>query len=469
MAKTIEIQYVPTDKQNELHGSNKREILLIGGRGSGKTYAGIIELYLQCIEHPGNRCLMLRQQLTNLLTSTLTTFKKIIPPEAYKINTQTHEITIFTDGAPSSIFYSGCDDEKAIRKFLGSEWGTVLIDQAEEISSDTLDNLIPCLRHKVKDLPVPYKLIYLANPIRSYILNKFTQNMTENMQMINISTFDNPHRNPGYIDMLTELYKGRDDEYAAMVLGDIRIKDEDNVLIKYDSIQKCTKQAVHLMIDKCVVGVDPARMGSDSTIIYGAKGTKIIKEIELNGKDEDSVASISLQLAKEIGANCICVDSIGPGSGVITILNKLCYMPDSLPTHTILPFNGSAKAKDPAKYYNLRAEGYDQLARLIGDNGISIPDEPKLISELASVHYSYNMGRMLIEDKGEIKKHLGRSPDHSDALMYTVYALNNAPTTIKNVTFGENKHYNTYMRPQQAGSYADAEGQTFMEDGIGAD
>ena len=424
------ISYIPNPKQNEFHGSNAFETLFVGGRGASKTWAGVMEGYNLSIEYPGNVGLMVRKQQTNLISTTLTTFRKIIPAACYHENEQKHTIDIFTGKEyNSTIFYAGLDDQESIKKYRGMELGWILFDQAEECSEEDISELIPCLRHKLPDGSLPhYRVMYLANPQQSYILSKFTETLTNNMQMIQVSTFDNPDRRAGYTDMLAELYKTRPEMYKAMVLGDIDIADNPKCVIPYSKIEAAAKRREKLaFFDKRIVSIDVAREGDDMTKIKGWDGCKIITPKDpllysYGKKDLDVTASRAVQLQKEIGANCIIWDADGIGGGLMSHLKHL------VPKGTMLiEFHGSGASDDP-RYANQRAQAWFETADLFNADLISIPNDPILKSQLASLHFEYKLGKLIVEDKKKAKELRSRSPDDADCVVYGVYGLKRAPS-----------------------------------------
>jgi hypothetical protein len=48
-----------------------------------------------------------------------------------------------------------------------------------------------------------------------------------------------------------------------------------------------------------------------------------------------------------------------------------------------------------------------------------LPDVPGLMAELVAPTYTFQNGQFLLEDKDQIKKRIGRSPDLADALALT--------------------------------------------------
>ena len=69
------------------------------------------------------------------------------------------------------------------------------------------------------------------------------------------------------------------------------------------------------------------------------------------------------------------------------------------------------------KYLNLRAEVFDGLRQRFADGDISIPNDPELISQLASLTYKYNArGQLQLESKDQIRSTGRQSPDKADAI-----------------------------------------------------
>jgi hypothetical protein len=76
-------------------------------------------------------------------------------------------------------------------------------------------------------------------------------------------------------------------------------------------------------------------------------------------------------------------------------------------------------ASDSERYTNQRAEYYWQLRQLFETGSIARPDDEDLQDELTQPNYNSvsSNGTILIEEKDEMRKRLGRSPDRADALM----------------------------------------------------
>lgn len=428
----IEINYSPSDKQNLFHGATERETLFIGGRGSCKTWGGVMECYNLSIDFPGNVGLMLRKRQVDFVATTLVSWKKVIPSECYHINEQQHIITVFTGkidengkAIDSIIHYAGADDEKSIKKYRGMEVGFMLFDQAEEFDVSDIDELIPCLRHRLPDGSSPhYRVMYLANPQQSYILTKFRQHKTQNMRMIQVSTFDNPFREKSYIGILDELYKDKPELYKAMVLGDIDIADDPAMIIPFSKIEAAMKRRQKLaFFDKRIVSIDVAREGDDDTIIYGWDGCLATKRLAYGKKDLDVTASRAVIFQREIKANTIIWDADGIGGGLMSHLKTL-----AVPGTCLIEFHGNGASSNPM-YHNQRTEAWFEAAELFKNDLPAIYEEiPTLRDQLGSVKYTQHLGKLLVEDKKLIKERIKQSPDDADAYVYGIYGLKRAPS-----------------------------------------
>jgi hypothetical protein len=115
-------------------------------------------------------------------------------------------------------------------------------------------------------------------------------------------------------------------------------------------------------------------------------------------------------LINELNPEVVNIDDIGVGAGVVDRLEEQEFK-------CVRGINVGAKASDPERYANMRAELYDNLRSLFENEKITIPDDRELIGELSSIKYTFqSSGAMLIQSKNELRRHGLPSPDRSDAL-----------------------------------------------------
>ena len=164
--------------------------------------------------------------------------------------------------------------------------------------------------------------------------------------------------------------------------------------------------------DKPIMGVDIARFGDDKTFIIIREGMRVIHIEELRKSDLVNTTGRVITAAKDFKVKDIIVDEVGIGAGVLDTLK----VDNQFQT---TGFNGGARPDHVDKYLNLRAQIFDGLRQRFADGDISIPNDPELISQLASLTYRYNArGQLMLESKDVIKSHGMQSPDKADALAY---------------------------------------------------
>lgn len=182
------------------------------------------------------------------------------------------------------------------------------------------------------------------------------------------------------------------------------------------------------------VGVDPSRGGEDKTGIAKRYDNWFAPVITYPGhvaKDGPIVAELTRQAIGDEKVGYINVDVNGIGSSVY---DHLKVMFDN-----VQPFNGSEASdyRDKSgklKMRNQRAEMYwrmrDALDPIEGDD-IALPLDKELLGDLCSARYEVSSAGVKVEEKEEIKKRIGRSPDTGEAVMMALF-----PESVTWTSFG---------------------------------
>lgn len=203
-----------------------------------------------------------------------------------------------------------------------------------------------------------------------------------------------------------------------------------DALIPMDWIQKAVEQKGVPDGEK-QAGLDVARFGRDRTVYCLRSGGNITRMELIQKMDTMEVTGWTLGFLQEDKPERIAVDVVGIGAGVYDRLSEL--LPGQEFICEPVPVNVGESPTDSdskQKFFNYRAELYWNLREKFkpdtsGKSSISIPDDPDLINELTEIKYKYSSERKIrIEDKEDMKKRIGRSPDKADAL-----ALALAPDT----------------------------------------
>jgi phage terminase large subunit len=200
--------------------------------------------------------------------------------------------------------------------------------------------------------------------------------------------------------------------YQVRVMGGVPSESEDT-LIPLKMVELATNSSsVDGSEDSVVeIGVDVARFGSDRTAICVRRGGQIVSLDSFHRQDTMSTAGRVANMARQYSPGAIRVDEIGIGAGVVDRLKEM-----GIPN--VEGVNVARRADKREQFANLRAELYDGLRDRFMSQRIQMPNDSDLISQLASVKYSFtSSGQMKIEGKDELRSRGERSPDLADAVM----------------------------------------------------
>lgn len=159
-----------------------------------------------------------------------------------------------------------------------------------------------------------------------------------------------------------------------------------------------------------VIGVDVARFGPDRTSIFKRQGNASWLPDILRGADTNVIAGRVAKLYGDWSADATFVDGTGGfGAGVIDQL-KLGNLP-------VIDVQFAGSATDP-KFFNKRTEIWWEMCEWVKTSG-ALPRMPELVRELTAPTYFFQGGKIRLEEKEQIKKRLGFSPDIADSLATT--------------------------------------------------
>ena len=166
------------------------------------------------------------------------------------------------------------------------------------------------------------------------------------------------------------------------------------------------------------LGVDVARGGRDQTVIAARYGNWI-GELErhpgTSTPDGPLVAAlvISALHGQDVTVN---VDVIGVGSSVYDTLQGVC-------SHVVgVNFWEGSRGTDRSGrlgFVNVRAEAYWRLREMLDPSSgedLALPPDLGLRADLCASRWTMRIRGIQVEDKEEVKKRLGRSPDCADAV-----------------------------------------------------
>jgi hypothetical protein len=170
------------------------------------------------------------------------------------------------------------------------------------------------------------------------------------------------------------------------------------------------------------VGIDPSRGGDDKTSLSKRYDNWFDSVTSWPGVVVKDGAILAELARKEIGNTnplYINIDIGGTAGGSAYDHLKVLY-------NNVVPFNGAegSEFRDKSgrlKMRNKRAEMYwrfkEALDPLEGDD-LMLPNDPRVLADLCAAKYKVSSAGVQIEDKGDIHKRIGRSPDEGESILY---------------------------------------------------
>ena len=159
-----------------------------------------------------------------------------------------------------------------------------------------------------------------------------------------------------------------------------------------------------------VIGVDPARFGSDSTVIAIRQGRDIVEIRRHRGDDTMETVGRVIEAIEEYQPALVVIDEGGLGAGVVDRLKEQRYK--------IRGVNFGNKSAKPMMYGNKRAEMWGSMKEWL--KTASIPTDKYLKSDLIGpMMKPDSKGAIFLESKKDMKARGLASPDAADAIAVT--------------------------------------------------
>jgi hypothetical protein len=169
------------------------------------------------------------------------------------------------------------------------------------------------------------------------------------------------------------------------------------------------------------IGIDVAQGGADFTVLAARHGgwyAPLVRKPGVETRDGSAVAAAVVALRRD---RCVVVVDVDGGWGGDTVAR---LKDNGIP---VTGFKGSgashAKARDRQQgFYNKRAEAWWRMREELNpdqDCGpvVALPPDASIKADLAAPRYEMTTRGIKIEDKNQIRKRLGRSPDDGDAIV----------------------------------------------------
>lgn len=217
---------------------------------------------------------------------------------------------------------------------------------------------------------------------------------------------------------------GRDSNaYRIRVLGEFPVSDDDTV-VPFDLVEAAKARDIVIgKTDPVIWGVDPARFGSDRSVLCKRQSRSILETPRAWVKLDTMELASRIKMEWDESPQWlrpveICVDAIGIGAGVADRLHEL-----GLPVRSV-NVSESPSSTNADRYSKLRDDLWFRAREWFAGRDVVIPATgcEELIEELTTVKYRFLPGstKIKVESKDEMKKRGRRSPDLADAFILTL-------------------------------------------------
>lgn len=391
-----------------------RYCLLEGGRGGGKTYS-IARFLAYIAEKRKVRIVCGREHQNTIEESVYTVFKDVI--SEYRLNFHVFNDKIVHRTTGSEIRFKGFREQGAIN-IKGLEGVDILwIDEAQAVTKNTLDIIIPTIRKEEARIFFSMNRHLKNDPV----FKEF--HLRSDCLHIKINYDENPFISKALLYEAMNCKKTAPEDFRHIWLGE-PLADADNYLFNEEALEAClTREFPHdpSRYGGTILGGDVARFGENysSGIILHQCGPRHWEEFAIERwKKYDTVytAGKFAEMIHNYNPDYSIIDGDGLGGGVVDILRHQ--------RKPIVEFRGGMVNNiDKSKYKNWRTYGYLTLEKLVSNGWLRLKSQ-FIIDQLKGIQYRYDLAlRKYIIPKEQLIETARRkgikyeSPDDADALM----------------------------------------------------
>lgn len=318
------------------------------------------------------------------------------------------------------------DQQGATLSGLHGKYVAALIDESGAIPSTVLR----AAEQALADRPAFGKVLQAGNPISlDGMLYAAANQLRAQWTIVIVNNDPDDARSSPRGDKewarLQILTYGRENPWVkAYILGKFP-EQSLNTLLSIDDVEKAMERRVRPDAYNWAqkrIGVDVARFGDDRSVLFPRQGIRAFAPISMRAANTVEIAARVFANKQRWKSQLELIDDTGHfGHGVIDNLRASGIT-------SALPVVFSDKALNP-RYRNRRAEMWIEMTQAVKRH-LQLPRTvPDLVAELTTPQYTFANGMFMLEEKDQVKKRLGRSPDLADALALT-FALPDMPNEV---------------------------------------
>lgn len=382
--------------------------LYYGGRAGGKSYAfadsllllgRMKKLRIACMREVQDS---IKDSVHKLLSDRINFYGL----SDYKIS----ETKIVNQLSGTVFIFKGLreQDSNNIKSLEGID--IVWLEEAQKISKKSWDILDPTIRKSGSEIWISMNREEENDPVWLAV----GANPDERTLVVKVNYTDNPFCPEEMRYLAQKCQKESPEDYEHIWLG-APVAVGSHKLIAPILVRRAFETKLENPYSPLIIGLDVARFGDDKSVFCFRRGRKCLFFESYAHLDNVEVANRATFFIRQYKPARVFIDAGGVGGGVVDILNDRGFKR----VVRAVMFGSKALADD--RYHNRRAEMWDELRIwLSGEQKVELPNDENLANELCTVNKKYDSrGRLQLEEKEEIKKRLGKSPDMADALALT--------------------------------------------------
>ena len=306
----------------------------------------------------------------------------------------------------TEILFKGLKEDTASRIKSLEGVDICFVDEAQQVSQHSWDVLIPTIRKEGSIFLISWN----PNSDTDPVWQEFGTGKRDSVALCEISYKDNPYCSQEMKDEAESCRAADPKAYDHIWLG--KPQDQtDNQLIPTSLLVAAQTRQPLKGTGPIVLGVDPARFGSDATVIAVRKGRDIIAIKRHRGADTMEVVGRVIEAIEEYSPALVVVDEGGVGGGVVDRLKEQRYK-------QVRGVNFGQRSRQPLMWGNKRAEMWGAMRDWL--KTASIPADRLLKSDLISpLVKPDSRGTMFLESKKDMRARGLQSPDAADAICVT--------------------------------------------------
>lgn len=284
------------------------------------------------------------------------------------------------------------------------------IEEAHTITKKSWNILSPTIRKDGSEIWISMNREEENDPLWVLVGSK----PDERTLVRKVNYYDNPFC-PEEIRLQAEkCRRDNPEDFEHIWLGE-PIRQGNYKLISSQRVREAFVKKMDACTSPLVIGLDIARFGDDQTSFCFRRGRWCMKFETYKKLDNVAVANLATNFIRRFQPFRIFMDVGGQGAGVYDILKDRGF------AEIIRGVYFGEKALNEERYYNRRAEMWDEIRHWLElKPAVQLPEDNELLEDLTSINKKYDRrGRLRLEEKDELKKRLGRSPDKGDALALT--------------------------------------------------